>query len=39
MEYLLKEFSEKAKHSLRKIQENDAKTSLEDLIRFTILTA
>ena len=37
MEELLKNFSEKAKDGLRKIQNNDAKLHLEELIKFTML--
>lgn len=37
MEELLKDFSTKAKIGLRKIQDNDAKLHLEELIKFTIL--
>jgi len=37
MEEMLKEYSEKAKVSLRKIQDNDAKLHLEQLIKFTML--
>jgi octaprenyl-diphosphate synthase len=37
MEELLKDFSERAKTGLRKIQENDAKLHLEELIKFTVL--
>ena len=37
MEEMLKEYSEKAKVSLRKIQDNDAKLNLEQLIKFTML--
>jgi len=37
MEELLKDFSAKAKIGLRKIQDNDAKLHLEELIKFTIL--
>jgi len=35
MEELLKEYSEKARSFLRKIPDNDAKTNLEKLIKFT----
>ena len=37
MEEMLKEYSEKAKDGLRKIQDNDAKLHLEQLIKFTML--
>ena len=37
MEELLKKYSEKAKDGLRKIQDNDAKLYLEQLIKFTML--
>ena len=37
MEELLKKYSEKAKDGLRKIQDNDAKLHLEQLIKFTML--
>jgi len=37
MEELLKKYSEKAKDGLRKIQDNDAKLNLEQLIKFTML--
>ncbi len=37
MEELLKDYSAKAKSGLRKIQDNDAKLHLEELIKFTIL--
>ena len=38
MEALLKEYSEKARISLRKIPDNDAKINLEKLIKFTSFT-
>ena len=38
MEELLKEYSEKARISLRKIPDNDAKINLEKLIKFTSFT-
>lgn len=37
MEELLKDYSLKAKNGLRKIQDNDAKLHLEELIKFTML--
>ena len=37
MEELLKEYTEKARFSLRKIQQSDAKTNLETLVKFTML--
>ncbi len=37
MEELLKNYSEKAKIGLRKIEDNDAKLHLEELIKFTML--
>jgi len=37
MEEMLEEYSEKAKVSLRKIKDNDAKLNLEQLIKFTML--
>ncbi len=37
MEELLKKYSGKAKEGLRKIQDNDAKLNLEQLIKFTML--
>jgi len=37
MEELLKEYTEKARFSLRKIQQSDAKTNLENLVKFTML--
>ena len=39
MEELLKEYSEKARISLRKIPDNDAKMNLEKLIKFTSFKA
>jgi octaprenyl-diphosphate synthase len=39
MEELLKEFSEKARSGLRKIPDNDAKNSLDNLIKFTSFKA
>ena len=39
MEELLKNYSEKAKFGLRKIQNNDAKSHLENLIKFTMFKA
>ena len=39
MEELLKNYSEKAKTGLRKISNNDAKSHLENLIKFTMLKA
>ena len=39
MEELLKNYSEKAKSGLRKIQDNDAKSHLENLIKFTMFKA
>jgi len=39
MEELLKEFAEKARMSLRTIPDNDAKTKLENLIKFTSFKA
>ena len=39
MEELLKEYSEKAKSGLRKIPDNQAKVSLENLIKFTTFKA
>ena len=39
MEELLKSYSEKAKTGLRKIQENNAKSHLENLIKFTMFKA
>ena len=39
MEELLKEYSEKARTSLRKIPDNEAKTNLENLIKFTSFKA
>ena len=39
MEELLKEYAEKAKASLRKIPDNEAKTNLENLIKFTSFKA
>lgn len=39
MEELLKSYSEKAKIGLRKIQENSAKSHLENLIKFTMFKA
>ena len=36
MEELLKIYSEKAKIGLRKIQDNNAKMNLENLIKFTM---
>lgn len=39
MEELLKSYSEKAKIGLRKIQENNAKSHLENLIKFTMFKA
>ncbi len=39
MEELLKNYSEKAKYGLRKIPENDAKSHLEKLIKFTMFKA
>lgn len=39
MEELLKSYSEKAKRGLRKIQENNAKSHLENLIKFTMFKA
>ena len=39
MEELLKNYSEKAKVGLRKIKDNDAKSHLENLIKFTMLKA
>ena len=39
MEELLKEFSEKARRGLRKIPDNDAKNSLDNLIKFTSFKA
>lgn len=39
MEELLKNYSEKAKIGLRKIQENNAKSHLENLIKFTMFKA
>ena len=39
MEELLKEYSEKARISLRKIPDNDAKINLEKLIKFTLFKA
>jgi len=37
MEELLKKYSDKAKIGLRKIEDNDAKLHLEELIKFTML--
>ena len=39
MEELLKEYSEKARTSLRKIPDNDAKINLDNLIKFTSFKA
>ena len=39
MEDMLKEYSEKARSSLRKISDSDAKTNLENLIKFTSFKA
>ena len=39
MEELLKEYSDKARTSLRKIAENDAKNKLDNLIKFTSFKA
>ena len=39
MEDLLKEYSEKARTSLRKIPDNDAKVNLDNLIKFTSFKA
>ena len=39
MEDLLKEYSEKARSGLRKIQDSDAKMNLERLIKFTMFKA
>ena len=39
MEEMLKEYSEKARASLRKLPDNDAKINLEGLIRFTSFKA
>ena len=39
MEELLKEYSEKARQGLRKIPNNNAKTNLENLIKFTSFKA
>ena len=39
MEELLKEYSEKARKSLRKIPDNDAKVNLDNLIKFTSFKA
>lgn len=39
MEELLKEYAEKARAALRKIPDNDAKTNLENLIKFTSFKA
>ena len=39
MEELLKEYAEKARASLRKIPDSDAKTNLENLIKFTSFKA
>ncbi len=39
MEDLLKNYSEKSKNGLRKIQENNAKSHLENLIKFTMFKA
>ena len=39
MEELLKSYSEKAKYALRKIQDNDSKGHLENLIKFTMFKA
>jgi len=39
MEELLKEYSEKARISLRKIPDNNAKVNLDNLIKFTSFKA
>ena len=39
MEEMLKEYSDKARTSLRKISDSDAKTNLENLIKFTSFKA
>ncbi len=39
MEELLKEYSEKARMSLRKIPDNNAKVNLDNLIKFTSFKA
>lgn len=39
MEELLKEYSEKARTSLRKIPDSDAKINLDNLIKFTSFKA
>jgi len=39
MEELLKEYSQKARSGLRKIPDNDAKTNLDNLIKFTSFKA
>jgi octaprenyl-diphosphate synthase len=39
MEELLKKYSDKARTSLRKISDNDAKTNLDNLIKFTTFKA
>ena len=39
MEDMLKEYSEKARSSLRKIPDSDAKINLENLIKFTSFKA
>ena len=39
MEEMLKEYSEKARNSLRKLPDNDAKINLDGLIRFTSFKA
>jgi octaprenyl-diphosphate synthase len=39
MEEMLKEYSDKARKGLRKIPENDAKNTLENLIKFTMFKA
>jgi len=39
MEELLKNYSEKARNGLRKIPDNEAKMSLDNLIKFTMFKA
>ena len=39
MEELLKKYSDKARTSLRKIPDNDAKMNLDNLIKFTTFKA
>ena len=39
MEELLKKYSDKARTSLRKISDNDAKMNLDNLIKFTTFKA